>query len=159
MYAQPGDDIWIAAGAYYPTSNNGITYPDTDRMKHFQMRDGVYLYGGFNGTETELDQRDWNTNITRLSGDIGESGNNTDNCYHVIYNDMHYDSYYYSYYNFIDDVRLDGLTISDGSDTNYYQNDHARGAGIYGCYDAMVLANCTFENNSAYERGGGGYPG
>lgn len=62
--AQPGDEIWVKAGTYYPTTN------PTDRNASFVLRDGVSLYGGFAGTETARDQRDWQNNRTILSGDI-----------------------------------------------------------------------------------------
>ena len=70
--ARAGDEIWVAAGIYYPTANE-------DRDASFQMIDGVALYGGFTGDETSLEQRDWIKNPTVLSGDIGERGVQSDN--------------------------------------------------------------------------------
>ncbi len=40
---QSGDQIWVAAGTY---------------VGNFTLALGVEVYGGFNGTETELAQRD-----------------------------------------------------------------------------------------------------
>lgn len=62
--AQPGDEIWVKAGTYYPTTN------PSDRNASFVLRDGVSLYGGFAGTETERSQRHWVAHPTILSGDI-----------------------------------------------------------------------------------------
>ena len=52
-------EIWVAAGTYYGdgTSTNA-----------FIMAEGVSVYGGFAGTETSLQQRDYETNITILDG-------------------------------------------------------------------------------------------
>jgi hypothetical protein len=42
--ASNGDQIWVAAGTYYPSVEVGGT---GDRYKTFQMKDGVAIYGGF----------------------------------------------------------------------------------------------------------------
>ncbi|MHC4625132.1 MAG: right-handed parallel beta-helix repeat-containing protein [Planctomycetota bacterium] len=52
--------IWVAAATYKP----GTSAHDT-----FELVDGVPLYGGFDASETSLDQRDWQTNETILTGD------------------------------------------------------------------------------------------
>ena len=65
--ATSGDQIWIAAGTYSP----GNTSTD-----YFNMVDGVSIYGGFNGTETDLAQRDplKNTSIIHpISGGISST--------------------------------------------------------------------------------------
>lgn len=50
--ATTGDTIWVAAGTYKPTAT-------TDRTVSFVLKDGVALYGGFSGTETDLEDRDF----------------------------------------------------------------------------------------------------
>lgn len=88
-----GDEVWVAEGTYKPTS-------DTDRSVSFRLRPGVDLYGGFQGTETRLDQRDWRENSTILSGDIGKQGEKSDNSTHVVVG--------------ADDAVIDGFTITGG---------------------------------------------
>jgi hypothetical protein len=56
-----GDELWVTAGSYKP----GATRADT-----FQLRNNVALYGGFTGTETSRDQRDYSINATILDGDL-----------------------------------------------------------------------------------------
>ncbi|MCE5198325.1 MAG: putative glycoside hydrolase [Armatimonadota bacterium] len=51
--AASGDEIWVAAGTY----NECIT-----------LKSGVKLLGGFAGTETAQEQRNWSTNETILDG-------------------------------------------------------------------------------------------
>src|SRR5690606_38443502 len=75
--ASSGDEIWVATGTYKPTTT-------TNRTISFTLTNDVSVYGGFAGTEAFLSQRDWETNVTTLSGDIGAAGNNTDNSYHVV---------------------------------------------------------------------------
>src|SRR5262245_39888750 len=59
-------EIWVAQGTYYPDEGVGIT--DNDRSKSFNLKSGLAIYGGFEGNETELDQRSWAPTI--LSGEI-----------------------------------------------------------------------------------------
>ncbi len=109
-----GNEIWVIEGTYLPddcTSN----CDDTDRESSFIMKNGVDLYGGFDGLETARSQRDVAVNVTILSGDLEDDDgtpftNRTDNSFHVVT------------YNIADaDVTLDGFTISGG---------HAHGDGI-----------------------------
>ncbi len=67
--AQSGDQIWVAQGIYRPDRGVGMTLGD--RTATFQLLNGVTLYGGFNGTETLLSQRNPTLNTTILSGDLG----------------------------------------------------------------------------------------
>ena len=57
--ARANDEIWVAAGVYEEhLSNKVIDGASVD----------VALYGGFAGTETARDQRDWETNFSILDG-------------------------------------------------------------------------------------------
>jgi hypothetical protein len=51
--AQPGDEVWVAAGIY---------------KENVVLKQGVALFGGFAGTEISRNQRDWNIHRTILDG-------------------------------------------------------------------------------------------
>ena len=141
--AVSGDQIWVAAGTYKPSVEIGGS---GERYEAFQMVSGVGIYGGFAGTEANVGQRDWETNVTILSGDIGEEGNSSDNCYHVIYNPSGLDN----------TAVLDGFTITGGNanvsiDPSYYEY---RGGGMYNLSSSPTVTNCTFSGNNAGDGGG-----
>jgi hypothetical protein len=98
-----GDQVWVKAGTHYPTVEVGGT---GDRYKTFQMKEGVEIYGGFVGTEEELGDRNFEANVTVLSGDIGTENDNSDNCYHIFYHP--------SGLNLTSSAVLDGFTITGG---------------------------------------------
>ncbi|TVR89058.1 MAG: DUF1565 domain-containing protein, partial [Saprospirales bacterium] len=115
--ADPGDDIWVAAGTYYPTFNS------SDRDASFFLLNGVAIYGGFAGTETELSQRNIELNETILSGDINQSGDHDGNSYSVVDGSG------------VDQTAvLDGFTITMGNADGSVGGDGApsrAGAGIF----------------------------
>ena len=129
--------IWVAAGTYHPTSGN-------DRSISFSMLNGVAIYGGFNGTETQLSERDWATYETILSGDIGTANDETDNSYHVISNN----------YNGLDNTAiLNGFTISGGNANGSVQD--SRGGGMYNSLSSPLVINCIFSANQSSSYGSG----
>ena len=143
--AVSGDQIWVAKGTYYPSS--AYSLPSTSsRYYHFEMKAGVAIYGGFAGNETALDQRTvfglGETNETILSGDIGTLGDNSDNCYHVIYNPN----------GLPNSAMLDGFTISGGNADG--SNPHNLGGGMYNYSSSPILSNITFTSNKAKNGGG-----
>jgi hypothetical protein len=144
--AQPGDEVWVAEGSYRPTQTS-------DRSISFEPRSGVKLYGGFAGNETDLVQRDWSAHPVFLSGDIGISGDSTDNSYNVVYLFQPDSS-----------TLLDGFTICHGVADDLPASGNARdrlvcGGGLYvesGSWDAFPnVRNCRFWQNTAYIYGGG----
>ena len=67
-------EIWVAAGTYRPTATAcGVGENIDHRTATFQLLSGVALYGGFNGTETSIDQRDIAANPTILDGQLAPS--------------------------------------------------------------------------------------
>ena len=74
--------IWVATGTYKPkySPQDGANFgTNQNRDNSFLMVKNVQLYGGFFGTETLLTERNFNTNLTTLSGDIGIENNISDN--------------------------------------------------------------------------------
>ncbi len=133
--AEAGDQVWVAAGTYKPTT--GI-----DRTATFLLESGVAIYGGFAGTETALEERDWETNLTTLSGDIGTEAVNTDNSFHVVTGS-----------GLSDTTILDGFTIT-AANANGGSSTQKVGGGMYLLNSSPTLTNITFSGNLAVEGGG-----
>ena len=76
------DQIWIAEGVYRPSEQ---LEPEDPRSATFSLVDGVTLHGGFAGTETTLQGRNWSAHVTTLSGDLGTVDDATDNAYTVVH--------------------------------------------------------------------------
>ncbi len=124
-----GDEIWVAAGTYKPTSG-------TSTSATFILVNGVGLYGGFAGTETVLSERDYTLNTSTLSGNIGVGSSTTDNSIHVVFGD-----------NVGSLTRLDGFRITDGHSSSL-------AGGLYLSASSPTVANCTFINNFALDAAG-----
>lgn len=143
------DEIWVRSGLYKPTDT-------TDRSVSFDLKGGVALYGGFVGTETQLDQRDWQANPTVLSGDIdgddvvdpngvvtSTADINGANSYHVVTAGAGITA----------TARLDGFVVTAGS----AEAPEANGGGISVDGGDPVLVNLTVIGNEAAAGGGGMY--
>jgi hypothetical protein len=68
--AGAGDEIWVAAGVYYPDYDPAEGRYTGYVTASFVLRPGVALYGGFAGGETGREQRNWRANASVLSGDL-----------------------------------------------------------------------------------------
>lgn len=134
------DIVWVAAGTYYPTYDiSGDPTPVDARTKVFALQGlNLKMYGGFNGTETQLNQRNWVTNPTILSGDIGIVGDETDNCRTVFLSNSGF--------------TLDGFTITGGyaDGTTGGATRYGGGLYIYGGTDDIVVKNCIIKDNKAH---------
>jgi predicted outer membrane repeat protein len=136
--ATSGDELWVKTGTYKPTTGS-------DRTATFPLKSGVGVYGGFAGTETLRAQRNWTTNITTLSGDIGASGNTSDNVYHVVTG------------NTTDNTAvLDGFTVTGGN-ANGGTNPDDQGGGMYTSNGSPTVRNVVFSSNAATIAGGAMY--
>lgn len=134
-----GDQIWVAEGTYAPHA--------TSRTTSFSLEAGVSLYGGFNGTETALSQRDWRTYETVLSGDLSGNDNanvawseatRSENSYRILVING-------------DNTLIDGVTISGGHGNHASDNNYNRGAAIskFNAINTLEVRNCVIENNVA----------
>jgi hypothetical protein len=152
--AATGDEIWVAQGLYKPTTTL------TDTLATFTLPSGTAVYGGFEGTETSREQRDWVNNLTVLSGDI-DNNDLTDshgvitftqnitgtNSYHVV-----------SSISLTETAVLDGFTITGGQANGQAFPDTVGGglinAGTLSIYSLVTVANSSFIGNEAFDGGG-----
>lgn len=75
--ANAGDTIWVKKGNYYPTVV--VAGSTTSYSQFFGLNKNIKIFGGFNGDETTIDQRDWINNKTILNGDLGKNTDETSN--------------------------------------------------------------------------------
>ena len=137
------DQIWIAEGVYLPSAE---LEPGDIRSASFSMVDGVTLYGGFEGTEAALGERDLSANVTTLSGDLGVVDDNSDNAYTVVYCGTGIEA------------AIDGVLVTGGNADGDYDSNHRErsyGGGIHN-YGTLTVTGSTLSGNSA-DRGGGIY--
>ncbi|MDA1265319.1 MAG: right-handed parallel beta-helix repeat-containing protein [Planctomycetota bacterium] len=142
----PPVELWIAEGIYTPAGPGG------SRQARFELVSGVALYGGFDGSESNLGERDPALNVTRLSGDLnGNDGpnftNRGDNSYHVVFGSGTALS-----------TRVDGLVIEGG------QADHAAlgsperngGGAFFAAGGSATFVDCVLRDNLAHSTAGKG---
>ena len=167
--ATSGDEIWVAAGTYLPTTGS-------DRTATFQLINDAAVYGGFAGTESARSERDFTVNVTTLSGDLSGNDNDTilpdeptraDNSYNVVKG--------------ANGAILDGFTVTAGNangasfpqssgggllDYNssttlvnilFLRNTSTGGGGMFSLNSDAILTDVTFRENNALFGGGGMY--
>ncbi|MCO6495579.1 MAG: hypothetical protein J5I91_07875 [Bacteroidetes bacterium] len=115
--ANLGEQIWVAADIYQP-----------DSSIFYHLKEGVMIYGGFDGTETQFDQRNWATNITTLNGNWNS----------VIRNDNN---------GLTTNTVLDGFVITGA-------NSNDNGGGIFNKFASPTFANLIINNNYGTHGGG-----
>ncbi len=132
--AASGTQVWVAYGTYKSTTSG-------DRNASFQVKDGVSLYGNFNGTETSIEQRTNEASATILSGEIGQPGQ-ADNTYNVVFMK-----------NVGDNTVIDGFVITAGN-ANGQANEGMKtrcGGGMFidgeNGSSMPTISNCEFRNN------------
>lgn len=158
-----GDQIWVAAGVYYP--DRGVGAETNNPAATFIMKDGVALLGGFAGNETSVAQRDPAVHVTVLSGDVDDNDLNSDgsfvaetpddvvgeNALTVIKAPVYGSNVL---------TRLDGFTITAGK-----ANPYGAGGLSVLLADGLTVENCRFIGNAANDGGavsddfGGAVPG
>ena len=127
------DEIWVKQGTYSISST-------------IDVNKSILLFGGFDGTETERDQRDWSNNLTILDGE--NSGARR----------MYVQR----------DAIISGLIITGGNGGGmlisrysspliknciFEANSATQGAGIYNG-GSLIITNCSFIRNSAIDEEG-----
>lgn len=145
--ADPNDYVWVAAGTYYPDQSAGDPNGSDSRFASFVVPYNVDIYGGFAGTEDpntfDPNDRDFETNETILSGEIGGQDPN-DNSIHVVYAGS------------VVTETLDGFTITGGYADHPDDPNDQMGAGVYIDEDASLhVRNCVICGNAALDGGGG----
>ncbi len=140
-----GDTIHVAAGTYTPDVDLTVTprVHTGDRSAAFEVHRGVALYGGFPPGGGSFATRSPAAYPTVLSGDIGTTGDPSDNSLQVVRM-----------------VRvpgtpaavpatvIDGFTVADGL------NDTLEGGGMLVSNGSPVISRCTFSASSAPYGGG-----
>ena len=143
--ASAGDDIHVAQGSYYPTTDEtGSASPTDPRTKTFFINKNIALYGGYNlNRNTPI--RDIDQFPTILSGNIGVTTNHIDNTYQVLVFEQVSNS-----------CRLDGFHVRDGRAFGPELADRD-GPGAYlratTWQTSPTIINCRFTNNQG-DRGG-----
>lgn len=138
-----GDQLWITAGMYVPTGS-------TPETSHFVVNKAIELYGGFAGTESKLEDRNWEANPTILSGDINGDDtlgnfelNREDNAHHVIVIQSHEGP-----------SVIDGIILQSGTTffDDPFGNDYSpwRGGGAL-TFTEAVFRNCVFTDNNGWQ--------
>ena len=138
--ATQGDEIWVKMGTHTNSGNSA-----------FILNNGIALYGGFVGTESNIDERDWENNPTILSGDVLQDDvvdslflNKTDNNLHVLFANTDVDN----------TTIVDGFIIENGFAAEASaQSNNTQGGGLFS-FGSPLVRNCTFRQNIAIMGGG-----
>ena len=173
--ANDGDEIWVSSGEYFPP----VVTIEGVETNAYVIDENIKLYGAFSGTETSIEQRNFDFNPTLLNGDIlgDDTGidlllNKDDNASHVIYITEDVD----------DTALIDGFFIFRGAAIIDESNTSTVGGGIYSAGKAnfanlsiqqcvaedgggvyiignntgdITFTDCNIDNNRATELGGG----
>ncbi len=146
MDAPASSEVWIAEGIYFPSQN-------ADKRRSFSLNKEIHLYGGFEGNESTLEQRDLNFNETVLSADYDQNdevllqsnfisiANNKENANNVLFTE-----------GVSGEISLDGITIEGGFADEVFVNGGGfliRGEGSL----ELTIRNCKFLNNQGRQGG------
>ena len=127
-YLRAGE-VWVAKGVYKPSSVG-------DRRAAFRLKSGLALFGGFDGTESTREQRNWAENETVLSGEIGKDA--SENSYHVVVGAT--------------GAIIDGFSITGGNADGDGPYNHGGGMVNYNG-SSPTVSNCCFMRNQGVEGG------
>lgn len=145
--ATGSDEIWVAEGVYTPDS-------ESDSFTITGGKNGLKIYGGFQNGDT-FSERDAETKVTVLSGDIGNDDNNKtadgvtptasdiagdENAHHVLFLDGTTGG------NITNSTVIDGVTVTAGQADG--SGSTIKGGGLY-CEAASLNAECRPEIRNA----------
>lgn len=143
---QSGDEIYVAAGIYYPDRSTAVPGGSGDPNAAFDLVDGVVLRGGYAGA-ADPNARDFSAFESVLCGDLAGDDvgrtNTGENSFHVVTVDVN------------DITILEGFTITGGN-ANGATLETMHGGGIYNSGGDATIINCRLTGNQA-EQGGGMY--
>ena len=136
--APSGAVIWVAGGTYRPSRTpSGSTADNKARERTFFITKSLSLYGGFAGTESELDERILASHPTILEGLLPSN----QRVYHLFRLQQHVA------------ITIDGFTLQ-GAEADGPNSD-SDGAGILASnLSSLTLANLTCYDLEAKRNGG-----
>ncbi len=141
--------IRIADGTYFPDTA-GLPDP-REAYFRFPLANGSRIQGGYAGCGApDPDARDFALYETTLSGDIGATGDESDNSYHVWAYDVLGDSFIADVYTAL----LEGVTITGGNANGSGTNSEGGGVRIKA---NPTFRDCRFVGNQTVGQGGGVY--
>lgn len=161
-----GDEVWVAKGTYYPTNE---TIDSDTRSRTFFVKEGVSIYGGFVGTETNISERkladlDGNgrvdscelVNTTLLSGNIDGIADtwtktlNSDG-FTMVWKVTGNEGNCYRVVTCNGNNKIDGFSVTGGNANETQINN---GSGIYG-NSSSFITNCivTYCSSNGYGAG------
>lgn len=141
----PQDEIWVKASI--------LPYTPASTTSTFQLEANVGVYGGFDGTETSRNERDFLNNETILSGELGSPGHG-DNVENIVTGATGNSTFV-----------LDGFTITGADNHGIFNSTGANGlyrnliiedndslydgfgAGMWVQNSNPVIISCTIQNN------------
>jgi hypothetical protein len=172
--AQDGDEIWVKNGIYFPERDlNGNSNPSNPREKCFYVGAAnlnLTIRGGFNGTETNATEANPELYPTIIDGDIGTTGDNSDNNYSLVkINGGNIDFIGLTFQNAKGYNVSPGAVLVNSFTTTFarffnckFLNNQSnyRGAAIYAESNNTVnIYDCYFFNNFSSDQGGALYLG
>ena len=123
-------DFWVAKGTYSPGNS---------RADHFFLRTNQSIFGGFDGTEIVLADRNLQVNTTILSGDVNANDDGVLAFNNATYNDNNYRVLVIN----ATTGALNGITISGGNGDSNSNVSYRQGSAVT---ISQTSKNLTFKN-------------
>jgi predicted outer membrane repeat protein len=162
--AKAGEMLLVAEGIYYPTKAfNPITgkvtsKPSNGYLKSFYLTKEIMMYGGYPSQPAATENRDWQTNLTILSGDIDQNDITVGGIVQDPKGIKGTNAGIVLIITTAGAPVLDGLVFTAGN--NVYGSYGGYGGGVYNYAAAKTdllnpqFRNCSFTGNHALNGGG-----